>query len=108
MNSLNYTQTDSMREYDSYNFLDGFVLNLLVDDKKLSNQQIFKRIQKKLPVSELTVNTCLLLMYMNGLVNVHYAGTRKIYEISNEGNDFLKSYRQIKNKILELNEDKIL
>ncbi|MGO8805636.1 MAG: hypothetical protein ACLQO7_03385 [Candidatus Bathyarchaeia archaeon] len=91
-----------MQQYDSYNFLDAFVLNLLVEDKGLSSQQIFNGIQKKLPVSELTIDTCLLLMYMNGLVNIRFAGVRTFYKITDDGNDFLKRYQQIKSKILEL------
>lgn len=92
---------NSMQEYDSCNFLNAFVLNLLVEDKKLSNQQIFKRIHKKLPVSDLTVNACLLLLYVNGLVNTRYAGVRKFYEITDDGNEFLKRYEQMKIKIFE-------
>ena len=91
-----------MQQYDSYNFLDAFVLNLLVADKGLSSRQIFDLIQKKLPVSEFAVNTCLLLMHINGLVNMRFADARNFYEITDDGNDFLKRYQQIKSKILEL------
>jgi DNA-binding PadR family transcriptional regulator len=91
-----------MQEYDSYNFLDAFVLNLLIKPKKLSTQEIFKLTQKKLAVNESTIHTCLLLMYMNGLVNISHSGTRKFYRITDEGNDFLQGYEQIKNKIFEL------
>lgn len=91
-----------MQQYDSYNFLDAFVLNLLVEDKKLSNQQIFNRTQKKLPVSDLTVNTCLLLLYMNGLVKMRRDGVRNLYKITDDGNEFLKRCEQVKTHICKL------
>ena len=102
MNVSNNKTTQSMKEYDSYNLLDAFVLNLLVEDKKLSIQQIFSRTQKKLPVSELTINSCLLFMYLNGLVDIRHASARKVYKITDNGKEFLKTYGQMKRKILEL------
>jgi predicted transcriptional regulator len=99
---LSKNKTRLYHEYDAFNFLDDFVLNMLTKHKKLSSKEIVKRVQKKVAVTESTINTCLFLMSVNGLVSDQYVGTWNCYKITDEGNQFLKEYDHIKTKILEL------
>ena len=97
----NKKKIGSFQEYDAFNFLDDFVLNLLTDHKKLLPQEIIRRVQDKISVSESTINTCLFLLYVNGLISNQCVGTKKFYKLTEEGNQFLMEFNQIKNQILE-------
>ncbi len=99
---LSKNKTRLYHEYDAFNFLDDFVLNMLAKHKKLSSKEIVRRVQKNIAVTESTINTCLFLMSVNGLVNNQYVGTWNCYRITEDGNKFLEEYDQIKTKILEL------
>jgi predicted transcriptional regulator len=97
----------SIQEYDAFNFLDDYVLNLIKDHKKLLPQEIIEHVQKKLTADESTINTCLSLMYVNGFVSNQYVGTKKLYKITREGSLFLKKYSKIINQVLMLNQPAI-
>ena len=94
-------KTGSFQEYDAFNFLDDFVLNMLTEHKKLLPREIIRRVQDKISVSESTINTCLFFLYVNGLISNQCVGTKKFYKITEEGNQFLREFDQIKNKLLE-------
>ena len=94
----------SIQEYDAFNFLDDYVLNLLKNRKKISNQEIIKHVKKNLTVDELTINTCLSLMYVNGFVSTRYVGVQKFYKITRAGTLFLKTYFKIINQMCILNQ----
>jgi DNA-binding PadR family transcriptional regulator len=80
----------NFEEYDAFNFLDDLVLNLLTEHEILSTQEITKRIQKKIAVTEPTIQTCLALMYLNNLVINQRVGVQSFYKITEEGNKFLR------------------
>jgi predicted transcriptional regulator len=94
----------SIQEYDAFNFLDDYVLNLMKNQKKLLSQEIIEHVQKNLTADESTINTCLSLMYVNGFVSNQYVGTKKLYKITPEGTLFLKKYSKIINQVLTLNQ----
>jgi predicted transcriptional regulator len=75
---------------------------MLTEHKTLSSQEIIKRVQKKITVTELTINICLFLLSVNGLVSDQYVGASNYYKITEDGNQFLIKYEQAKTKILEL------
>jgi predicted transcriptional regulator len=94
----------SIQEYDAFNFLDDYVLNLMKNQKKLSPQEIIEQVQKNLTADESTINTCLSLMYVNGFVDNQYVGAKKFYKITKEGTLFLKKYSEIINQVLTVNQ----
>ena len=102
MSELSKSKIRSFDEYDAFNFLDDLVLNLLIEQEKLSTQEIIKHVQTKIAVTESTIYTCLFLMYLNGLISNQCVGIQNFYKITEEGNQFLIEYDQIKTKILEL------
>jgi predicted transcriptional regulator len=93
----------SIQEYDAYNFLDNYVLYLIKNQKKILTQEIILQVQKNLTANESTINTCLSLMYVNGLVSNQYVGSQKFYKITRAGTLFLKKYSKIINQVLTLN-----
>ena len=92
----------SLQEYDTFNLLDGFVLCLLEDSKSVSHHEIVAAVQNNIAVSEHTVDTCLCLLTINGLVSNRYVGSEHFYHITEEGKRFLKLYSQIKAKMQTL------
>jgi DNA-binding PadR family transcriptional regulator len=93
-----------IQEYDAFNFLDDYVLNLLKNRKKISNQEIIKQAKKNLTADEPTINTCLSLMYVNGFVSTRFVGAQKFYKITRAGTLFLKKYSKIINQMCILNQ----
>ena len=93
---------NNFREYDSFNVLDDFILNLLLESPILSPEEINKLIIEKLNISldEETIYTSLFFMYVNGLVRYQRIGTNPIYTITEEGKQFLKDYQGIMGKIM--------
>ena len=91
-----------MKEYDSFNILDTYVLTLLSKNKKLFDKEIFEQTNKKVPVTESTINSCLILLYLDNLIAFKHLNGKKLLKITQEGKNHLAKYQQARKAMLEL------